>query len=170
MPKKKHRRRKRRKRPLAIAGWREWVHLPALEIGPVKAKLDTGARSSSLHAFGLEPFEEDGREMLRFSVHPLQRDTSITIEATAEVVDRRVVRNSGGQSEERPVIHTDLQLGEDRWPIELTLTRRDEMGFRMLLGRQAFRDRFAVDAGKSFRIWKQKDAERALRERLDRTK
>ena len=167
---KKPKRRKRRKRPLAIAGWREWVNLPDLGIGPIKAKLDTGARSSSLHAFGLEGFDEDGREMLRFKVHPLQRDTSLTIEATAEVVDRRVVRNSGGQSEERPVIHTALELGEDSWPIELTLTRRDEMGFRMLLGRQAFRDRFAVDAGRSFRIWKPKDVEAAIKERMEKSK
>jgi hypothetical protein len=118
----------------------------------MKVKIDTGARSSCLHAFAVEHFQRDGKEMLRFSVHPIQRDSATVVEAEAELIDHRVVRTSGGHSELRPVIRTDVQLGDQRWPIELTLTRRDEMGFRMLLGRQAIRRRFAVDAGSSFRV------------------
>jgi hypothetical protein len=152
MVKRRTKRTGARSRDLEVAGWREWVRLPELNVGPMKAKLDTGARSSSLHAFALEAFRRDGREWLRFSVHPIQRDSVTTVEAEAELVDHRVVRNSGGHSELRPVIRTELALGDKRWPIELTLTRRDEMGFRMLLGRQAIRGHFAVDAGKSFRL------------------
>jgi hypothetical protein len=152
MAKRLRKRTKPRHRVLPTAGWRELVRLPELDIGPVKAKIDTGARSSCLHAFALESFHRDGREMIRFSVHPLQRDASTTVAAEAELIDHRRVRNSGGQSELRPVIRTELELGDQRWPIELTLTRRDEMGFRMLLGRQAIRGRFAVDAGSSFRV------------------
>lgn len=152
MEKRRRKRRTSKGKDLPISGWREWVSLPQLGMGPVKAKIDTGARSSCLHAFGVEQFQRDGKEMLRFSVHPLQRDSKTSVQAEAELIDHRTVRNSGGHSELRPVIRTELELGEHRWPIELTLTRRDEMGFRMLLGRQAIRGRFAVDAGGSFRL------------------
>ena len=136
--------------PLLIIGWRERVVLPALGIPKIKAKIDTGARSSALHAFNVEPFHLDGKEMVRFQVHPQQRNTARTISAAAELLEYRQVRNSGGQEQLRPVIQTRVELGDKQWTIELTLTNRDVMGFRMLLGRQAVRRRFLVDPGKSF--------------------
>ena len=145
-------RKRKPKRPTTVAGWREWVSLPDLSIPHLKAKLDTGARSSALHAFSLERFSEGDRDMVRFKVHPIQRDTSITIESVAELVDERDVRDSGGRVERRPVIRTTLELGGNRWPIEVTLSRRDEMGFRMLLGRQALKRRHVVDPGASFTL------------------
>jgi len=133
-----------------VLGWREWVALPELGVGAIKAKLDTGARTSSLHAFRLKRFTRDGEAMVRFEVHPVQRSTQGTRTVEALVVEERSVRSSSGQEERRPVIVTDLELGGERWPIELTLTRRDAMGFRMLLGRQALRKRAVVDPGRSF--------------------
>lgn len=136
--------------PLPVIGWREHLALPELGISELKAKIDTGARSSALHAFDLEAFQEDGRMMVRFKVHPNQRDSDRTVLAQAELIDQREVRNSGGYVQLRPVIQTLVELGEFVFPIELTLTNRDKMGFRMLLGRQAVRRRFLVDAGQSF--------------------
>lgn len=133
-----------------IIGWRELVALPTLGISKIKAKIDTGARSSALHAFHLEKFERDHRVMIRFQVHPRQRDSKTTITAEAELLEYREVRNSGGAAQLRPVILTDVELGQQRWQIELTLTNRDVMGFRMLLGRQAVRRKFLIDPGKSF--------------------
>lgn len=134
-----------------IIGWREWLSLPDLEIAQIKAKVDTGARSSALHAFDVEEYDSDAAQlMVRFKVHPLQRDTSLSIQVRAPVLDKRLVRNSGGQAQERPVIMTRVSAGDRCWPIELTLTNRDVMGFRMLLGREAIRRRFLVDPGKSY--------------------
>lgn len=133
-----------------VVGWREWVELPDLGVDRIKAKIDTGARTSSLHAFDLERFERDGREMVRFEAHPIQRDTSVTIPVEAELVDRRSVRSSTGKETLRPVIETRVALLGQRWPIEISLIRRDLMGFRMLLGRQAIRGRLVVDPGRSF--------------------
>jgi hypothetical protein len=135
---------------LPIIGWREQLALPDLGISEVKAKIDTGARSSALHAFDVETFNSNGKRMVRFKVHPYQRDAHRTVTAEAELLDQRQVRNSGGQTQVRPVIETTVDLNGDRWSIELTLTNRDVMGFRMLLGRQAVRRRFLVDAGRSF--------------------
>jgi hypothetical protein len=135
---------------LPVIGWREQVALPELGIPEVKAKIDTGARSSALHAFDVHTFERDGIQMVRFKVHPYQRDTHRTVETEAELVDEREVRSSGGHAQLRPVIQTAVALGGKCWSIELTLTNRDVMGFRMLLGRQAVRRRFLVDAGQSF--------------------
>jgi hypothetical protein len=135
---------------LPIIGWREQLALPDLGIPEVKAKIDTGARSSALHAFDVETFERDGKPMVRFKVHPYQRDAQRTVTAEAELIDQRQVRNSGGQAQVRPVIKTTVEINGYTFPIELTLTNRDAMGFRMLLGRQAVRRRFLVDAGKSF--------------------
>lgn len=135
---------------LLIIGWREQVALPELGISQIKAKIDTGARSSVLHAVDVEIFQNQGKRMVRFKVYPYQRDTRETVTAVAKLVDQRQVRNSGGHTQLRPVIETTVELGSDRWRIELTLTNRDLMGFRMLLGRQAVRERFLVDAGGSF--------------------
>ena len=135
-----------------MIGWREWVRLPDLGVEAIKVKVDTGARTSSLHAFNLKMFERDGKSYARFVVHPVQRSVKGSVSVEAEVIDHRAVRNPGGgdRVELRPVIVTPVEIGGERWPIEITLTRRDEMGFRMLLGRQAVRRRFVVHAGRSF--------------------
>ena len=135
---------------LPTVGWREWLALPALGIPAVKAKIDTGARSSALHAFDIELFERDHQPMVRFRVHPWQQNNEEEIVAEAPLAGQRLVRNSGGIETLRPVITTDVELAGRRWPIELTLTSRDAMGFRMLLGREAVRRRFLVDPGRSY--------------------
>jgi hypothetical protein len=139
-----------------IVGWREWVRLPDLKIPRVKAKLDTGARTSALHAFKVTPFSKDGAAYVRFVVHPIQRQRTPEISCVALVIDYRNVTDSGGRIEERYVIRTSVKLGKSLWPIELTLTNRDQMGFRMLIGRQALRRRYIVDPSRSFIAGKKK--------------
>jgi len=136
--------------PLPVMGWREWVSLPDLGIEQIKAKVDTGARSSALHAFNVETFQRDGVEWVRFNVHPIQRRDTAQIQTEAKILDKRMVRSSSGKATMRPVILTNICLLGKSWSVELTLANRDQMGFRMLLGRQAFRRRFLVDAGKSY--------------------
>lgn len=138
------------KQRLPVIGWREWVALPQLGIAFIKPKIDTGARSSSLHASGVEEFYKDNALFVRFRVHPIQRNREFGVKAEAEVLEYRNVKNSSGQKSRRPVILTEIEILGRRWPIELTLADRDEMGFRMLLGREAVRGRFLVDAGKSY--------------------
>lgn len=123
--------------PRFMTGWREWVALPALGIPAIKAKIDTGARTSALHTFDLETFTENNHEYVRFRLHPLQKRTDIELACIAPVLERRIVRDSGGHAEERLVIRSDVLLGSNSWPIEITLTNRDDMLFRMLLGRSA---------------------------------
>ena len=132
----------------SLIGWREWVGLPELGVAWVKAKVDTGARSSSLHAWDLRV--DEGVGVVRFAVHPFQHDDSFTVPVTASLVAVRDVRSSNGDVERRPVIATRAVIGGVIAPIELTLTNRDEMGFRMLLGREALRRRFFVEPGRSF--------------------
>lgn len=133
-------------------GWREWLTLPDLGTASinVKVKVDTGARTSALHAFDYEKFRRRGLDWLRFSVHPLQREQRQIVRCEAEILDERSVKSSSGRAEVRWVVRAHAQLGGKAFPMELTLTRRDAMGFRMLLGREAVRDRFLVDSGASF--------------------
>lgn len=131
-------------------GWREWVSLPDLGIERIKAKADTGARTSALHAYEIELLELGGQTVVRFKVHPEQRDASSFVVAEAPLVEERWVRSSSGHSTRRPVVQTVLALGDRCWPIDLTLVRRDMMGFRLLLGRQALRRRAVVHPGRSF--------------------
>jgi len=145
------------------AGWREWVALPDLGVDAIKVKLDTGARTSALHAFDVETFRRRGNEHVRFSVHPLQRDDATRVACEARVVDRRWVTNPGGRREQRLIIETALVLGGESWPIELCLTDRDEMGMRMLLGRTAMRDRLTVDPARSFVLGKRRRKKRVLK-------
>lgn len=136
--------------PLPLMGWREYLTLPALGIERIKVKVDTGARSSALHAFDIQQIERNGLIVVQFKVHPQQRSTTKTIQAEAPLLDQRLVKSSVGHAQLRPVIQTQVALGEQAWPIELTLTSRDQMGFRMLLGREAIRRRFWVDPGRSY--------------------
>lgn len=133
-----------------IVGWREWVNLPELGIDAIKAKVDTGALTSALHAIHVRRFQENGRSRVRFDVHPLQKRSDITVQCVADVLDEREIRSSSGHVEVRPVIRTLLRLGDDQWPIDLTLTNRDSMGFRMLLGRRAMRRHLIVDPSASY--------------------
>jgi hypothetical protein len=140
----------RKRRSQFTIGWREWVELPDLGGARLKAKIDTGARTSAVHAWHIEPFERDGQPWVRFELHPKQKNNRDRIACEAPVFDERLIRSSNGQISKRFVIRTRLKLGSRTWPIDLTLSRRDEMGFRMLLGRTALRSRTLIDAAASY--------------------
>lgn len=130
-----------------VAGWREWAGLPGIGIPWIKVKLDTGARSSALHAFDLEELPE-GR--VRFMVHPWQDSDVDAASVECPIHDRRVIRSSSGHTEERIVVLLELALAGRTVVAETTLSNRDQMGFRMLVGREALRQGFVVDPGRSF--------------------
>lgn len=136
--------------PLPAVSWREWVALPDLGIPAIKVKVDTGARSSALHTHDYTIEETPGGPFVNFHIHPRRRDPSIVIACRAPVSDFRVVSDSGGHRENRPFITTRLRVGSMEWDVELSLTNRETMRFRMLLGRQALAGRVIVDSGASF--------------------
>jgi hypothetical protein len=133
-------------------GWREWVALPQFNIRAIKAKVDTGARTSALHAFALERFTERGAPRVRFKIHPRRLRTDIIVSCEADIVDERMVTDSGGHAEMRIVIATEIVLGSQLHQVELTITDRDTMRYRMLLGRTAIRGRMIVDPSLSYRL------------------
>lgn len=133
-----------------IAGWREWVSLPGIGVPWIKAKLDTGARSSAIHAFDLTEFEQNGEQWVHFSVHPWQKSDNDVAEVRCPVVDRRMVRSSNGQAEERYAVRMDVTLAGRTISTLMTLSRRDELGFRMLIGREALEQGFLVDSSRSY--------------------
>jgi len=133
-----------------ILGWKEWLALPDLGLPAIKVKIDTGAKTSALHAFFIEPFDTAAAAMVRFGIHPIPGRHHIERLCTAPVVDRRVVMSSSGDRELRYVIETHLQIGDRVWPIEVTLTNREGMAYRMLLGRQALRSGVYIDASASY--------------------
>ena len=139
-----------------ILGWREWVSFPELGISQIKAKIDTGARTSCLHAFYVEPFERDGVPWVHFDIHPIQDDTKEVIRCEAPVVEQRLIRDSGGHEELRYVIETIVSIDNNRVKAEVTLTDRDSMKFRVLLGRTAIRGNYLVDSARSYLCGKRK--------------
>lgn len=130
-----------------LIGWREWVGLPGFTHEPIRAKVDTGARTSALHAQNLSFHDRDERTFASFKVTDGSNNERQT---TAEVIEQRAVRSSNGIEEIRPVIVVDLLIGASSWPIELTLTDRESMGFAMLLGRSALRNRCLIDPNRSY--------------------
>ncbi|MBL7002717.1 MAG: ATP-dependent zinc protease [Gammaproteobacteria bacterium] len=133
-----------------VIGWREWVSLPDLGLNKIKAKIDTGARTSALHAFDVYIDDTSGEKLVRFKIHPKQHDLNIVIECVSPLIDEREVRDSGGHTETRYVIETQIAIGSLIHTAEVTLTNRDTMGFRMLIGRTAMKDRYLVDPGASY--------------------
>jgi hypothetical protein len=131
-------------------GWREWVCLPDLAIPGIKAKIDTGARTSSIHASDIEVVKKKQKRYVRFTVFPLYNNRDISIECQSEIIDERKVTDSGGKSEIRYFIKTDLVIGERRWEIDVTLTNRENMRFRMLLGREALAGKVIIDPRKQY--------------------
>ena len=131
-------------------GWEEWIGLPLLGLPSLKVKIDTGAKTSALHARDIELFTRNGTDHVRFKVHPVPRRPAIEIDCAAPIHDRRVVTSSNGEPELRYVIKTDIDVGDHRWPIEITLTNRESMRFRMLIGRQALQAGTLVDPSSAF--------------------
>ena len=136
--------------PNVIVGWREWVQLPGIGVPWLKAKLDTGARTSSLHAFDIHEFERDGDDWVRFRVRPWQESDADEVPVECQVHDRRRVRSSSGHVQSRLVVLLPIELMERTITAEFTLSNRDSMGFRMLVGREALRRGFVVASDRSF--------------------
>lgn len=139
-----------KKRAPLLIGWREWAAFPELGVEKINAKIDTGAKSSAIHAYRIKKVERRGKAYAEFFLHPVQRHKRPEIYCRAPIVDQRLIRSSNGHEEERLVIETKLRLGEKLWKIDLTLTNRDSMGFRLLIGRDALRRKFIIDPGASY--------------------
>ncbi|NNC67036.1 MAG: ATP-dependent zinc protease [Gammaproteobacteria bacterium] len=141
---------------LSVIGWREWVALPDLKIDQIKCKVDTGAKTSALHAYFIEPFKKSGCEYVRFGMHPVQKNSDTEVICTSKVHDQREITDSGGHREKRYVILTTIKLGQHNWQAEVTLTDRETMLFRMLLGRDAIKNQFIVNPARSYLIGKKR--------------
>lgn len=142
---------KNKKTAKKTLGWKEWFGLDCLSLPAIKGKIDTGAKTSSLHAFNIESFYIEDVEYVQFDIHPLQKTKKLVRTCVARIIERRMVSDSGGKKEKRIVIKSDLRIGERNFRIELTLANRDSMTFRMLLGRDAVKQaKMLVDPSKSF--------------------
>ena len=144
------RRNRRGRRTLTTIGWRERVSLPDFDLTRIRAKIDTGAQTSALHAVRPEFTEQDDGEWVSFELYPRRRSRRDAVRVSAKIVDRRWIKSSNGERELRPVISTQLELGDEAWEAEFTLTNRDSMSYRMILGRSALRGRFTIDSGLSY--------------------
>lgn len=140
----------KKERPIITVGWREWCALPELNITHIKAKIDTGAATSCLHAIHIEPYKKGNQDWVCFETHPLQRNTKTTIECHAPLLEQRHIKSSTGHIEHRYVIETMIQVAGRQWPIHMSLTTREMMSFRMLLGREAMRGKIVVNPAKSY--------------------
>ncbi len=140
-----------------VLGWREWLALPDLGIPAIKAKIDTGARTSAIHAASVETVRRSGVELVRFHVHPVRSRPDIVVQGEAPILDRRIVSDSGGHREERIFVRTRLVAGGHEWPIELNLTDRETMLFPMLLGRTAMAGRVLVEPEQSYLLGRPSD-------------
>jgi len=136
-----------------IIGFREWIALPDLSLIALKAKIDTGAKTSSLHAFEIKHVKRGGKSYIKFKVHPIQKNLELVVSCSAPLVDRRIVTDSGGHQELRYVIHTTIHMGGMKKIIELTLSNRESMKFRMLIGREALKQ-FYIDPSQSYLLKK----------------
>jgi hypothetical protein len=136
--------------PKLTLGWREWVALPDLGLPAIKAKVDSGAKTSVLHAYHTEQYQADGVDMVMFLIHPIQKNYDFHVECHAPIIDYREVSDSGGHMEMRYVIESNILIGNASWPIELSLTNRDTMRFRMLLGRRAMENRAIIEPAASY--------------------
>lgn len=143
---------KKPKRVKLPIGWREWVGFPEFGDERIKAKIDTGARTSSIHAFRIRKIASASGPQVEFYLHPVQHRRHPEVRCIADLVDERVVKSSNGEGEMRYVIETPIRLGTDIWPVEFTLSNRDQMGFRLLIGRAAIRNKFIVDPGSSYKF------------------
>lgn len=133
-----------------FTGWREWIALPEIGVSWLKAKIDTGAQTSALHATHVEEFTRDNEEWVRFTVHPWQDSELDAVTVERPVHDRRTVRSSSGHAQDRLVVHMDVSLCGRTIPAEVTLTSREEMVFRMLIGREVLRQGFVVDSAAEY--------------------
>ena len=145
-----------------LIGWQEWVELSELGVPAIKAKIDTGAKTSSLHAFNIQKERRNQGDYVSFMIHPLQGSNALEIPCCVPIVDVRGVMSSNGSIEKRFVICTPIVLGNQKWDIELTLSNRDPLRFRMLLGREAMRGQVIIDPSKSLVVkkYKKKDLRR----------
>lgn len=161
---------RKKKLPKISIGWEEWVALPLIGLPAIKAKSDTGARSSSLHAFNIVPFEEDGVKYVRFNINPTQKNNDLTVTCTARVKQRRFVTSSNGEKERRYVINTDVVIGDRKVKVDVTLTNRYKMTFRMLLGMETIKKaRLLVDPSLSCTTGKPDDLEQLYIDHSDAT-
>ncbi len=135
-----------------IIGWREWISLPDLGIKSIKAKMDTGARTSALHTYFIKPMGDSKKPMVQFGVHPMQKNDKDSIICTADIIDQRRIVDSGGHPELRYIIQTSVLAGNKQWPIELSLTNREQMRFRLLIGRSAISEKLIIDPELSFTL------------------
>lgn len=142
--------RKKKQGKLKIVGWREKIHLPEFGLYNYKVKVDTGARTSAIHADDIKMFEVDGKRYVSFTVFPNQKNKKDSRRLTFPKLEKRTIRSSTGRETLRPVVVTEIQVGDEVFEIELTLVNRATLGFRMLLGRTALKGRFVVDSSSSY--------------------